>query len=354
MIETVIPFTRLHCTERQNLREILPLAKPFTLLIEPSSLCNFKCTQCFQSLKSSNYFTRNRMNMPLVRFQRVIEQARQWSGPLFKVLKLSLYGEPLINSDFLEMLAIAREAGIAERIETTTNASLLTCHIAEQMVELQLDYLRVSIYATNQIAHRTTTRSTVEIGAIRDNLLQLQAIKRRRGSLRPFVSVKMMDAYDEKNERFFDMYRDVADEAFIDKPHGWIEVEGADFLGSFYGEKLSLARDDIRKYSRPRLACQMGFTTLAVRSNGSVSPCCVDFIGGTNLGNVDTMSIEELWMSTAWYEFLKMQLEGRAHEHSSCGHCDFFKSSYYMKDDIDGVPVRQLRSPGGPTDEAMT
>ena len=77
----MIPYTKLHETGRQVLRDVLPLSKPFTLLIEPSSLCNFRCLQCFQSLKEDSYFTRNRVNMPLTRFRRVIEQCRGMGGP---------------------------------------------------------------------------------------------------------------------------------------------------------------------------------------------------------------------------------------------------------------------------------
>jgi len=114
----MIRHTELKSTNRQNLMEVLPLQKPFTVLVEPS--------KCFQGIKGDNYFTRNQMNMPLARFRKIIEQLQAWEGPKLKVLKLSLYGEPLINSDFCEMLRIASEVDITERIETTTNASLLT------------------------------------------------------------------------------------------------------------------------------------------------------------------------------------------------------------------------------------
>jgi len=119
----MLKYTELKCANRQNLMEVLPLSKPFTVLIEPSNLCNFRCIQCFQSIKDDSYFTRNRGNMPIERFHLVINQLAAWPGTKLKVLKLSLYGEPLINPDFCEMLRVAGDADVAERIETTTNAS---------------------------------------------------------------------------------------------------------------------------------------------------------------------------------------------------------------------------------------
>jgi radical SAM protein with 4Fe4S-binding SPASM domain len=339
----MIKYTDLKNTNRQNLRDVLPLPKPFTLLIEPSSLCNFRCIQCFQSIKADSYFTKNRMNMPMDRFHRVMDQLRQWEGPKLKVLKLSLYGEPLLNRHFCEMLKIIHDSEVAERIETTTNASLLSPAIAEQMVEDQIDYIRVSIYASEQERHQSITGSSMDINTIHENLRVLQEVKRQRGSEKPFVSCKMLDAYSEENERFSQMYGDVANEVYIDKPHSWIKVDGVDFIETYYKDEVGNARDDLRENRVPRIACPMAFTTMAVRSNGDVSPCCVDFIGGTNLGNVDVKSLKDLWNSDEWYVFRKMQLENRKHENPSCAKCDFYLSGHYTKDNIDGFDVRKLR-----------
>lgn len=339
----MIPFTKLHSENRQKLIDVLPLKKPFTILIEPSSLCNFKCVHCFQSLKADSYFSRNRLNMPLERFKRIIDQLIAWDGPKLKVLKLSLFGEPLANSSFCEMLQIATESGVAERIETTTNASILSSGIAEKMVLYQLDYARISIYATNQEKHISVTDSNIDIRLIHENLRGLQEIKKKIGSEKPFVSCKMMDAYSEENEKFVAMYQDVADEVFIDKPHGWIKVDDADFIKDFYQENTTEVIKDMQDKNTNQVACPMAFTTMAIRSNGDVSPCCVDFIGGTNLGNVDKQNIKDIWNSDDWYNFQLMQLQGRNHENRSCSNCEFYKNSHYTKDNIDGFDICKLR-----------
>jgi radical SAM protein with 4Fe4S-binding SPASM domain len=326
--------------------EVLPLAKPFTVLIEPSSLCNFHCIQCFQSIKEPSYFTRNRMHMPLARFESIVDQLKTWPGERHKVLKLSLYGEPLLPPYFAEMLRLAGEANVAERMETTTNAALLTRELAEALVQCQMDYVRVSIYSADQKRHRAVTGSPIAIGAIHDNLRMLQDVKRAHGSDKPFVSCKMLDGYGGENDRFVAMYQDVADEVFIDKPHSWIKVEGADFIGTYYEDGAQNALRDLADNSTARIACPMAFTTIAVRSNGDVSPCCVDFIGGTNLGNVDEGSLREIWESEAWYKFQKMQLEDRKDENFSCARCDIYLSDHYTRDNIDGFPVERLRRSG--------
>jgi radical SAM protein with 4Fe4S-binding SPASM domain len=339
----MIKYTELSATKRKDLREILPLVKPFTVLIEPSSLCNFRCIQCFQSVKTASYFTRNRSTMPMVRFRRAIEQLKQWPGPRLKVLKLSLYGEPLVSPDFSEMLMLATQADVAERTETTTNATLLTPDIAECMVRCQLDYVRVSIYATRQERHQVVTGTNFDMQRIRENLMTLQTIKRRLGSEKPFVSCKMLDEFSDENERFLQMFREVADETYIDKPHNWIKVDNVDFIQNFYGTSVQEAVTDLQSHSTHRIACPMAFTTMAVRTNGAVSPCCVDFIGGTNIANIDERGLRDIWNSDEWFEFQKMQLQNRNHENSSCASCEVYRNDHYTKDNIDGFPVEKLR-----------
>ena len=339
----MLKYTELKCTNRQNLMEVLPLPKPFTVIIEPSSLCNFRCIQCFQSIKDDSYFMKNRGNMPMRRFLRVIEQLQAWPGPRIKVLKLSLYGEPLVNSEFCEMLRVVREADIAERIETTTNASLLSRDVAEKLVESQLDYARVSIYAAEQQKHRDVTGVGIDISSIHQNLKMLQEVKKQKGSDKPFVSCKMLDSYSDENDMFIRLYQDVADEVYIDKPHNWIKLDGIDFIKNYYKDETKAVAEDLTGNSSQRITCPMAFTTMAVRSNGDVSPCCVDFIGGTNLGNVEELSLQEIWNSDKWYEFQKMQLENRKQENFSCARCDIYLSDHYTRDNIDGFPIEKLR-----------
>jgi len=45
------------------------------------------------------------------------------------------------------------------------------------------------------------------------------------GRKKPFVRrPKCLNMYGEANEKFMQMYQDVADEVYIDKPHNWIKT----------------------------------------------------------------------------------------------------------------------------------
>ncbi len=340
----MIKYTELKDHKRQNLIDIIPLKKPFTLLIEPSSFCNFKCVQCFQSIESESYFSKNKKIMSMDLYGKIIDQFKQWEGEKLKVLKLSLYGEPFTNPDFCEMLRIAKEADIAERIETTTNASMLTDDICKKLVEYEIDYIRVSIYSAYQDKHEKITKSKIEIEKIYNSLKKVREYKTQLGKEKPFVSAKMLDTFDKENEFFIEKYKDVADEIYIDKPHNWVAHEEKSFIGSLYKDSdVEKLENDLKETMSNRIACPMAFTTLAVRNNGDVSPCCVDWIGGTNLGNINDSNICEIWNSDNMYEFRKMQLQNRRFENSSCKNCELPLNDYYTRDNIDDFPVERLR-----------
>lgn len=342
----MIKYTELKEYKRQNLIDIIPLAKPFTLLVEPSNYCNFRCVSCFQSLKEENYLTRNRGLMSMEMYQDIISQFMAWEGNKLKVLKLSLYGEPFTNPDFAEMLRIARESDIAERIETTSNASLITEELAEALVKYEIDYIRVSIYGGNQKRYEEVTSCPdVDMEKIWSNLKLVQDLKKKYGKERPFVSAKMLDTYSPENDEFLEKFSSVADEVYIDKPHNWVASDEKSFIGSLYKEEQQEAlKKDMEKTYAKRIACPMAFTTLAIRSNGEVSPCCVDWVGGTNLGNIKDTPIREIWNGDAMYEFRKMQLENRRNENPSCRKCELADNDYYTRDNIDGFPVEKLRT----------
>lgn len=341
----MIKYTELKKHNRHNLMDIIPLKKPFTLLIEPSNFCNFRCVSCFQSLKGDNYLTQHRGLMDMDLFMKIIDQFQKWDGDKLKVLKLSLYGEPFTNPYFCKMLQIAKEANIAERIETTTNASLLTPAICEKLVKYEIDYIRVSIYGGNQKRYEEVTGcSNADIEQIYNLLKCIQDIKKAMGKDKPFVSAKMLDTYTEENEMFLTKFEDVADEVYIDKPHNWVATEEKSFIGSLYKEEQKEALSkDLEETMSNRIACPMPFTTMSIRSDGAVSPCCVDWVGGTNIGNINDTNIRDIWNGEEMFQFRKMQLENHRDRNTSCRNCELVENDYYTRDNIDGFPVEKLR-----------
>ena len=338
----MIKFTELKKNNRVELRDKIPLDKPFTVLIEPTSFCNFKCVQCFQNCEDE-VFNKTKKNMTVSEFSRIIEDIKIWEGDKIKSLKLNIYGEPLLNKHIGEMLKIARYADIADRIEITTNLSLLNEDICRDFIEYKLDYIRASVYSAYDEKYKNITNSNFTASDMYEKLKMIKDMKQRLKAEKPFVAAKMLDAYDQENEAFKEKFKDVVDEIYIEKPHNWISADKTQFIKRLYKEKTAKVIDDLERKANKNITCTMPFFTLAIRSNGDVSPCCNDWLNNTKIGNAFEQNIYDIWKSDALYDFQKMQLSGENYKNASCANCQFYNNDFYILDNIDGVSVEKLR-----------
>ena len=81
--------------------------------------------------------------MSLDLFKKIVDDLREFDAKL-KLLSLYKDGEPLLNKHFPEMVRYARDAGIADRIWTKTNGSMLTPELNERIVDAGLDMICIS------------------------------------------------------------------------------------------------------------------------------------------------------------------------------------------------------------------
>ncbi|MEW6668826.1 MAG: radical SAM/SPASM domain-containing protein [Thermodesulfobacteriota bacterium] len=339
----MLPFTRLRQSQRHNLREVIPLQKPFAITIDPSSLCNYRCIHCLHGNDTLCRLIDKRL-MQVADFKRVIDDIAKWPGPKLKVIKLYNCGEPLLNPEFIVMLKYAKDANVSERIDLTSNCSLMTPRISAKLVEYELDYLRASISSPIQERHERITGSKVALGAICDNLSHLRKVKTKRGSEKPFVAAKMFwSSSEEENRLFLEKFSAVADEVFFEKLHNFADFEGTDFIGSYYGNQPDEIVAPSDGHPVVKKACPWPFMSLTVQSNGDTHACCVDWLGSTRVGNAFKQPIQEIWEGDTLFEFRRMQLENRRHENASCRTCGVYLSDDFTVDNIDGFPVGELR-----------
>ena len=98
----MIPYTELRQQPRRPASELLHLPAPLGIFIEPTNVCNFRCTMCPQSLPEfadeSGYFWR----MPGETFDSIVEQLRPWER--IPVIRLYGTGEPMLHPEIFPMI----------------------------------------------------------------------------------------------------------------------------------------------------------------------------------------------------------------------------------------------------------
>jgi len=310
---------------RIDLRGAIPLKKPFTILFDPASLCNFRCECCYYNIPDLYSFM-PKGYLKFEDFKKIVDDLADWEGEKIKVVRLVGFGEPFINKNTGEMVKYLKQKEVAERIEITSNGSLLNASVSQQLIDTGLDYLRVSIYAASQERHEAVTRNKIDIDVIRRNVSELRRLRIEQGREKPFIYVKMLDSFDgTENQRFFDRYTDIADEISLEQPHHWLSNDNP-------------ARDVLQ-----RVVCPQPFKMLSIRCNGDVIVCDPDWKNNTKVGNALKEPVKSIWNGEAMHEFRKMQLERRRWENESCRQCTFLANDNYVFDNLDGVSPDVLK-----------
>lgn len=118
--------------QRNSLESVLPLQTPYSVFIDVCNACNFRCKFCAAQYDGSRRgYGAEYMGLPL--FEKIIDDMKSF-GEKVKTLRLYGNGEPLLNKDFAAMARYAREAKVANWIETVTNGSRLSPELNRKLV----------------------------------------------------------------------------------------------------------------------------------------------------------------------------------------------------------------------------
>ena len=335
---------------RHKLRDLLPLEKPFSLFIEPTNMCNFKCKPCAHGQEKNREDLKPFMHFDYDLYVRLINELKEWKGPKLKLLRLTALGEPFMNPRMCDMIRLAKEADIAERVDLFTNGSLLTEEICEQLVDIGLDYIRISIYSVLPDRHKDVTRSSISIEKIRANVENLYRIREEKGQTKPYMLAKMFETYSFENDVYKAMYKDIVDEVGFEKVHDATQYNDADLIGDFYQdeEKTRRTKEEFKRSLNDIQTCPRPFMALVLCANGDVVMCTHDAPRATRVANVKEQSLQEIWNGKELYQFRKMLLTGNKDKNRLCKHCEWYRL-FPEEDNVDGFPLEKL--PGGKSDD---
>ena len=331
--------------DRKPLRELLPLHKPLSLFVEPTNLCNFRCAPCVHGSDNTRNDLKPLRNMEMSLYKKIIRELQEWDGPKLKLLRLALLGEPFVNSEFVDMVRIAKEANIAERVDTFSNGSLLTEAVSAKLIDYGLDVIRFSIYAADSKHHYEVTRTKCDVEKIRYNIKMLRDMRDERGKTAPYIFVKMFDTYSDENNRFFELYHGIADEMGLEKVHNATNYSGNNLVNMYYNDRekeQQVNQEYTNSLNNGRITCSRPFMAMVINNIGDCLMCTHDPAKGTKIGNSYESTLQELWSGNKMFEFRKMLLENRKRENRICANCDWFKL-FPEEDNVDEFPVERLK-----------
>lgn len=308
---------------RTRLEQVIPIATPFVCHIEVTNACNFKCKFC-GTIDNPQIEGIKRGFMDYGLFCKIIDDLSEFDGKL-KHLGFHVWGEPLLHPQIAEMIAYAKEKGVAEKLILYTNGSMLTPQLSRALVDAGVDYIQISIEHISKEGYKKIAGVDIEYNNLLANIGYLCAYKRDNC----VVSAKILDSglTDEEKKKFYEDFKNITSECHIET---LIQSIPVDIKDTTMGQGVSATFDGYEITAKD--VCTQPFYFLAIYYNGLVAPCECDWIRKIIIGDASKETIKEIWQGEKLKEFRKMQLSRKRSMHPSCRDCQAIN---VQLDDID-------------------
>jgi radical SAM protein with 4Fe4S-binding SPASM domain len=316
---------RIYSAPKAPLEDRVPLSTPLSAHIDVCSLCNFKCSFCFQAdnqaMKEANL---QRGFMPVDLFKKIVDDLAEFDEKLKKI-KIGNHGEPTMHPDLPEMVAYARQKDVAEVIELFTNASKLNPQLNQAIINAGMQRINISLEGL-------TSERYMQVAGVRQDMQQLiDAIAHLHSISKDCqIYVKIADQTssldktdhtihvmnDEERQYFLDTFGNICDEIYIEKivPQ-WAETQ-AEKQNDV--NETGMYHQKIKKYKE---VCPFTFMYLHFNCDGTTSPCTLDWPRKVVIGNVKEQSAKEIWEGESLHNLRVAMLRDARNRINFCKNC---------------------------------
>ncbi len=296
---------------------------PGVLRIEPASLCNLRCSHCPTGTVSIK-----RGIMLWETFQEIMRQvSSNWKR--IRVAVLYHGGEPLLNKDFTNMVREIKARGVPQ-VKTVSNGMLLTRPLADDIIASGLDSIEFSLDGES-IDENNSIRRNCDGKKTLANISMLIDTKKRLGSATPAVYIASTQFRKKRND-------------FLEEPinaPSYITEFLSRQLGDIAGFKSTFAMKwpdlciehdlyEIITDPSPKEInnCDHANSTITIRWNGDVVPCCYDLTSKRVLGNILQNDLETIWNGADCQE-LRRSIHDRKFT-APCSRCNVVNPDDYL------------------------
>lgn len=315
---------RIDLINRTRLETVIPLDTPFVIFVDPSDACNFKCRFCPTS--DRNLMTevgRPWKQMSFDLFTKITDDMTKFPGKV-EVLRLYKDGEPLLNKRLPDMIKYAKDVGAAKRIDTTTNAALLTKEKGKAIADAGLDRINISIYGVTNEHYTNFSGVKLEFERVLANVMEFYEV---RGKCETLVKINGDTLTHNEKEMFLDQFGNFADKIHIEHIMScWPEFE---LRGVEVNQSKGIYGQEIKEVD----TCPYPFYSFSINSDGLVSVCFLDWAKKMIVGDANTSSVTEIWNGNLMKSYRKMFLDGNRKKHPVCSNCG--QMTHGLPDNID-------------------
>mgnify|MGYP003952889799 CR=1 FL=1 len=297
------------------------LVMPLMVGIDLHDVCNFSCVHCYVKYK----FGEGSKGLSLIELKKLFRDLADYG-----VLSLNLTGgEALARKDLLEVISYAKECGLYCCLRS--NAFLLNANRLQELCDLGLDEMVVSIYGMNNKEYEAVTGRANAWSLIKESIER--AAKTSLNLRLRFVALR-------QNYKSIGLYSKWAIGLGLDHEHRYVTWDiYPDNKGNMItaeqripdelmGDFLSLLQEN-----DPELYCNMfpeehtfkmcsvGRNLVHIDAEGNVHPCPNFPLA---VGNIREQSFEEIWEESPELKWIREIKK----EDLACSDCDNRNSCY--------------------------
>jgi len=271
--------------------------------------------------------------MDFALYSKIIDDLDEFPQRI-KILRLVKEGEPLLNKQFPDMVRYAKKKQPSVKVDTTTNATLLTPELSDDIIAAGLDKIFISLQGINAAAYKSLSGVDVDFDKLLENVIYFCE---NRNGCRVYIKVPDIGVNEFEKKQFFNLFDSYADEVFVE--HIIPTWPDFDISGIKKDDGIGLYGDPI--YPEHIEVCPIIFYNLNINFDGSIPPCQLDWAHKIVLGNVKEKSLYELWNGNKINELRRIHLRGQRALHPLCGKCTTLE--YCNVDNIDAYADELLK-----------
>lgn len=320
---------RIHSAKKSPLEDLIPLKTPISVHIDICSLCNFRCSFCFQAdtlgMKKVN-LKRGFMDFSL--FKKVVDELSEFPEKIKKV-KIGNHGEPTMHPDLPEMVKYIVSRDVAEIVELFTNGSKLDPKLNSELIDAGLQRINVSLEGLTDERYLQVAGVRQSFSNIVDGVRNLYKNKTEKNSdlviyvkiadqTHPLGGVDTEPYILSENEKklFYEIFENICDEIYVEKivPQ-WSDTQ--------LGKQNSVGKEGMygQKIVKWKKVCPFTFMYLHINCDGTVSPCTLDWPRKVIIGNANENTMEQIWRGERLSQLQHAMLAGKRKCINFCGTC---------------------------------
>jgi MoaA/NifB/PqqE/SkfB family radical SAM enzyme len=284
---------------------------PFSIIIEPTNVCNLKCPLCPTGLNNPS---RVKGKMSLEDFCKLIDSCKDACMELF----LQNWGEPTLLPYLPEMIKYAADNGIYVILSSNFSLKYLEGYI-EALIASGLGLLHIDIDGTTQEVYEMYRRRGY-LKRVMENTRSAVAAKKQLGVTFPVIQTNFL--VTRHNEHQIESFRELSLELGVDEyVVGKLQVNPNEAM-QWLPENKDYRYENYYTQAKSTEPCYRLWSSLTVNWDGNVSACCLVDDKAADYGSIYREGLKNVWNNDFFVSSRAYFVEkNQATLHTICHEC---------------------------------